>query len=283
MTKNIAIIDETFDINITSSYHLAIQVSSKGVCFAILDTVRVKFIAFKNIWFGENLEDESLFDKLDALFLTEGYLNRNYRHLFFNFICRKATLIPAPIYVDDDKESYLDFIDSSSDSEIVLSKLIPGVDAFLVYSMPEKVYQLANHHLDDPSFFHQASPFIENAIISSKGKSSANRVFIQINSNFADLLVIEGGTLKLYNTFSFKTLKDLIFYILYIYDQFRLPTQQTPLRLSGYFTSELLDQLGRYIRRIEYEEFNRSFTYSYTFNELEQHSYTNLINMFRCE
>lgn len=283
--RNVAIIDEIFDINITSSYHLCLQISSDGIAFAVLDTVRMKFVAFKNILFGEILDDDELFQKLDILLNTEGYLNRNYRLLSLYFASPNATLIPAPIYDSSRKAQFEEFLGSSRENHTIIEKYIKGIDAFLIFSMPYKLHQLALNQLDTPNFFHQSIPMIENAMVAAKGLAGSNRVYAQIYPGLMDIVVIQDGKMLLYNSFVYKTVKDLVFYILYLYDQFQLPTQHTTLEIAGNTDerSELVVMLKKYIREIVFQEFNRSFSYSYTFNELEQHHFSNLINLFRCE
>ena len=42
--KDLTIIDDSFDLNITSSYHISILAHSNGLSFAIMDAVRMKFL-----------------------------------------------------------------------------------------------------------------------------------------------------------------------------------------------------------------------------------------------
>jgi len=52
--KNIAIVDETFDINITASYHLSVELCKEGISYAVMDTVRKKYIALKTVIFEKS-------------------------------------------------------------------------------------------------------------------------------------------------------------------------------------------------------------------------------------
>ncbi len=283
--RNISILDDTFDINITSSYHLSIQISNNGLNFAVLDTVRMKFIALNNILFKEQLEGEALYQKLDNLFNTEGYLNRNYKYLNLYYVSPKATLIPASLYDETKKVSIEKLLGLSSDEHIVQAKFIQSLDSYILFSIPEKIFNLVLHKLDSPTIFHQSIPMIENAIIAAKGKLGSNRVYVNIHSDFADILVINDKKLLLFNSFNYQTYKDLAYYILNIYDQFKLPVKQTSLELFGLTDeqSDLYLLLKNYIHDIVFQDFNRSFSYSFAFNEIPQHYFSNLINLFRCE
>jgi len=282
---NIAIIDETFDINVTSSYHLSLQVCTHSISLAILDTIRMKFLAFKHIRFTEEIPDEEMPAKIESLFNTEPYLHRNYKHFYFAYITPSATLVPTPLFKEEDAQEFLKFSVPVKLSDKILHRPVSGLDAQLLYAVPEELINLTKHHISNTRFFHHAIPFIENGLIEAKGKSNTNRVLTQIHHHIIDIVVVQDGKFMLYNSFPYRTHEDLVFFVLYIFDQFALNTTETELIISGIIDkNEDFDALIRkYIRRISYQEFNRSFTYSYTFNDLPQHSFTNLINLFRCE
>lgn len=283
--RNHTILDPTFDIQITSSYHLAVQISPQNLSYVILDTVRMKFLAFKNVMFGMELEGEELYSKIANQIRTEGYLNRNFRHLSLYYSSPKASLIPAEYFNESKKESLADFLGPSSESQVLLHRYCKNLDAYLLFEIPKRIHSLTENGLDAPGYFHQSIPLIENAIHSSKGKANFNRIYAQVNPGFIDLVVVKAGKLVLYNSFHFKTEKDLAFYVLYVFDQFKLSTKQTTLEICGFTdeSDEYVQLLRSYIREIVFQEFNRSFSYSLSFNELAQHHFSNLINLFRCE
>ncbi|MCK5822249.1 MAG: DUF3822 family protein [Bacteroidales bacterium] len=283
--RNLFILDNSFDINITSSYHLSLQLHSGGLTFAILNTVHMKFLAFKNIVFEEKLDGDALFQKLNVLLSTEGYLKRNYKLCRVFYTYPKASLIPAPLFDKAESALYSEFMGQSENGLIQLEKYIKEIDAYLVYSIPENIHNLAMNSLDSPIFFHQAIPMIENAMIATRNTQGNNRVYAHIHPNFMDIIVIQDRKLLLYNSFPYKTEKDLVFYILYLFDLFQLPSQHTILELAGFIDerTEFFLMLKKYIKDIVFQEFNRSFNYSYKFNELPQHHFSNLINLFRCE
>jgi len=283
--KDLTIIDDSFDLNITSSYHISILAHSTGLSFAIMDTVRMKFLAFKHNTFGEALSGSLLYEKIESILAIDGYLNQNYKKLYFSIISPKATLVPSPIFDSAKKASYNSYLQIENEDSIVLDNYISTIDSYIIYSIPSRLYNQAINILDTPQFFHQSHPMIENAVTSAKSKSGKSKVYVNINHGFMDAIVVNNGQFQLSNSFSYKTDKDQVFYILYLYDQFKLPNESTILEISGEVQedSEMIRILRKHIRNVNFQQFNRGFSYSYTFNELIQYQFSNLINLFRCE
>ncbi len=283
--RDITIIDDSFDLNVTSSYHLSIIAHTRGFSFAVMDAVRMKFMVFKNNWFGDALKGDQFYDKIETIIAVDGYLNHNYKKISFCLANPQATLIPEPMFQVSDKDSFRPYLGEISDDDILIERFIPSLDSYILFSLPSRIYNQALNILDGPQFYHQSHPLIENALSGSKAKTGKSVVYVNIFNEFMDAVVIDDGQLKLYNSFPYKTDKDLVFYILYLYDQFKLLSENTRLEIAGLINenSELVSLLKRHIRHIQFQEFNRSFSYSYTFNELSQHHFSNLINLFRCE
>ena len=184
-----------------------------------------------------------------------------------------------------DKEKLSSLFGHQHEPEVLMENYLRDIDSYLVFSLPERLVRIAEDNLDAPQFFHQAYPLLEHALTQAKLKTGKTKVYVAIYPGFLDAVVILDGQLKLYNSFPYKSVKDLVFYILYLYDQFQLTNEQVPVELSGELDEhgELHHYLENYIRQIHFQTFNRSFSYSLGFNDLPQHKFANLINLFGCE
>lgn len=283
--RNIAIIDETFDTNITSTYHLSLQYGSNNFSFAILDTIRMKFIAFKNYWFASAITPENHAEHLRNLLHTEGYLIKNYKSVHFMYQAPGSLLIPGPLFSTDHAEDYFRFSGTVDPELEIHYRKVPSIDAFLLFQMRKDISELISGSLSDCKIFHHAFPQIENAVLDGKNKSLPSLLYADIHPTFIDLMLLHSGQLTFYNSFSIRNNEDLDYFILYLFDQFGLSQEETPLILSGFIElfPEALAVLEKYLKKISYLEFNKSYSYSYTFNDLVQHQFAHLINLARCE
>jgi hypothetical protein len=283
--RNIAIIDESFDSNGTSTYHLSIQYCEQYCSFAILDTIRMKYIAFKNFWFANLIPVTQQADHIRSLLLGESFLTRQYKSVYFMYLTPVSVLVPTPLFRKENPEVYLKYSSQPRQSDRILFRKIPAIDSFTVFPVPEVFASQVENLLHQVQFFHQSCPQINESIAESKGRVDRTRVLAYIHPGFAEILIIQSDQLLLYNTFAIRSTDDLVFFILYMYEQFSLSQEESPVLLAGYIemypgTSELLHQ---YVKHIVIREFPKSYTYSNTFRDLSQHHYSPLIQLARCE
>lgn len=281
--RDLHIVDKLFDVSITSSYHLSVLLDRSSLQYAILDTVRGKFLLFKTVSFGEILSDDALYQRLDKLIHTEPYLSRNYKKLSACVATQKQTLVPAPMFGLTEMDRYKKLFGHENEPESLLENYLKDLDSYIVFSLPERLINLMEDRLDAPQIFHQMNPLIQSALVHAKNQK--NLVYGCVYSQFIDVVVVQDRQLKLANSFPYRSAKDLVFYLLYVLDQFQLSGESTPLRLAGDVDdqSEVFQLLRQYIREITWQGFNRSYNYSVGFNEIVQHRYVNLIDLFGCE
>ena len=281
--RNIAVIDETFDINISSSYHLAIQVSSEGLCFAIMDTVRKKYIALKSLLFDDTLS-LSKEDQLARHLTRDNHLNRRYKTSGLIYTTPNSTLIPKPLFDPGRMEEMYSFSNQLPKNNVILSNDIRGIDSKVVFSVPGQILDALKDHPNEFKVYHQSCPEIENAALATRSNPNGDYVLVRLYVDFFDIVVFRKGKFELFNSFSYQTEEDLIFYILYAFEQLEFNTDKYKVILSGNVdeNSALTDKLSQFIPGISFEKFNKNFNYSYTFGQLSQHRFTNLISLYLC-
>jgi len=283
--RNIALIDESFDSNVTSAYNLAIQFSDKFLSVTVLDTLRNQFIAFKNYWFADPVPESHQGNHLQNLFQSEKFLKLQYRSVNFMYISPVSVLVPDPLFRKENPAIYFKYSAQLKNTDKIIYRKISSIDAFVVFTMPEDLINQIDNLLPHAQFFHQSCTQIETAMTESILPKGLTRVFTNVNNGFIDILVIRSEQVLLYNSFVAKNTNDLVFFILYMYEQFGLPQEEVPVILSGFIelypgAAELLNQ---YIKQIILRDLPKGYAYSHTFGDIEQHHYSQLMNLARCE
>jgi hypothetical protein len=72
-----------------------------------------------------------------------------------------------------------------------------------------------------------------------KSEEKRTEVFIQINKEFFDIVILIDGELKLYNNFLYVNSTDLIYFILYACKQLKIDTKKTPFHFIGDFSKKV--------------------------------------------
>jgi hypothetical protein len=281
---DIVFIDETFDINQTKNYHISIQAGLNGYSFSVLDTIRNKYILLKHFPFTKGLTMPLLEDKVAEINSNDEFLSREYRTVFFSFQSPRYTIIPGPLFKKDSLKTYFEFNHIIDDLDEIHYNGFKNIDAFNLFAIPSGLCRLMYKAFVNVRFFHQATSLVEYGLMHHGGKNHDKIVMVNLHGNYIDIVVVQGDKLLFCNTFPWKTEQDLIYFILYVYEQLKLSGEHTPVVISGELQkkSTTYDLLKLYLKRINFERRDDHFIYSYTFNEIDVHWFTNLFNLRMC-
>jgi len=282
---NRAIIDETFDSSATPGYHLSVQYGEHHCSLAILDTSTMKYIAFKNFWFSAPVPLKDQASHIRSLLQSEDYLATPYKTVFFMYLTPKSVLVPVSLFQKEKPRVYFNFSSLLLPTDKLIFRKIQAIDAYSVFAVPEDFYNQVSMLVQNVQFFHQTCPQIADAISESGDLAGGHRVLAGIHPGFVDLIVIRAEQLLLMNSFAIRNSDDLVFFILYMYEQFGLSQEESPLILSGFIemypgATSLLEQ---YLKKITLRGFPGNYNYCDSFSAITQHHFSPLINLARCE
>ena len=283
--RNISVFDESFDSQATSTYHLSIQYSEQNCSYSILDTSRMRYIAFRNFWFPGPVPAKKQADQIRSLLLGESCFAHSYKSVYFMYLTPFSVLVPTSLFMKENPGIYLKFSSQIKPTDKIVFRKIPAIDAFTVFPVPQDFVDQVGNILNDVQYFHQSCPQITETIAESTGLADHTRVLANINPGFVDLMIIRADQLLLYNSFAIRNTDDLVFFILYLFKHFGLLQEESPVILSGFVemypgTTELLHH---YVKTTAIREFPKSYTYSDIFSGLSQHHYSQLFNLALCE
>ena len=281
--QDFAFVDETLDINLTQSYYLSIQVNLNGLSFCILDPVRNKYIALSHQNFENDLAFDDLLNTIENIVKKNDFLSHSYKSIKFIWLSNKNTFIPSSYFNKDNPKKYFEFNQKLDDLDEIHYKELKYVDAYSVFVIPYQIANIFIKQFPDLNFYNQQIPFIEHALF--KYHSESKKVFVNVNDEFIDLSITESGKLLLYNNFMYKTELDMIYFIMYVFDQFNLNTENTELILSGFIDKKtsIYSKLKGFISHLKFDKLPEDFSYSYTFNQVPPQSFTTLFNLHLCE
>ncbi len=278
--------DETLNINATASYALSMQAGLDGFSYCILDSTRNKFIAIRHIPFSfEDFNSDVFSDKIISIIDTDEYLCCKYKSVRFVFNTTMYTLVPEPIFDKEQMKLFLSFNHELNDSEVLHSNSIRNAEAYIVFSLLYSLVEAVYMRFPNSKLYHSSVPFIESNLNRFKLKGNKAKVIANVNSIYFDIIVLNSSGMQLYNSFYYKNADDLVYYIMYIYDQLKLNPEEADILLSGILTknSEAYLKLKRFVRNIIFDKLNEQFQYSYIFNDVPSGMFTNIVNLHKCE
>ena len=281
--QEFAFVDETLDINLTLSYQLSIQAGLNGLSFCILDTVRNKFIALSHKNFEKDLLIDDLQKSVNEYIDSNELLNKPFKSTRIIWLSDKCTLIPDELFDEKNLKKYFEFNQKLDELDEIHYKKLKYNESYSVYTIPNQLAGLFCKKFNNISFYNQQIPFINNILF--KHHSETKKAFLHINVDFIDIGISQDSKLLFYNNFRYKTDHDLMYFIMYIYDQLNLNTDNTELIISGIKDkkSVFFSKLKDFIRHIKFDKLPDEYSYSYTFNKIPEHTFANLFNLYLCE
>ena len=257
----------------------------KGFSFCIIDTSLQKYIALKHYKFEKISSYASSLNKLNEIFNNDELLYNKFKSVKLIFASQRETLVPLPLFSNEDIKKYFYFNQSEEKNEEVLYNKIKNSDAVNIFSIPTKFINFFNNKFDNITYYHQSTPFIENALIENKNQKFDYKVYVYNYEFFFDVIVISPQKLLFYNTFKYKNENDFAYYLMNVFEQLKLNPSQTPVYLMGDITkqSDCYNIIKKFITNIYFKKLSNSFDYSYVFNQIPEHYFFNMLNLYQCE
>jgi hypothetical protein len=273
--------DETLDINSTENYELSVQVSTDGLTFCLLDTIRNKFVLIRSFEPEENKYFKT--DKVNEILSNDDFLTRRYRKVNLVIPSPKFTIVPAPLFDPGKKDEYFTFNHLSNDGNIIISNKLNDPDAFLVFSVSKPIVDLLHSYHPGVLPYHQAKPLL-NHISHSRKSVNGNYIHIHVEREFFNLIIFDHNLMKFCNSFKYRNITDILYFVLNVFRNLGIKQEET-IHLSG--LTEKYDDLSSnfsiYVRNIKFAEPAGNFTFSYVFNDTPLHRFLNLFSVVNCE
>jgi hypothetical protein len=273
--------DETLDINSTENYELSVQVSPDNISFCLLDSIRRKFILIRS--FEAELNKLYDTDKIKEILSGDDFLIRKYKKTSIVMPSKKFTLVPASLFDPAKKEEYFRFNHNKDEKEIIITNKINDPDIYLISAVSKPVYEILNFFFPDNNPVHHIKPLF-NHISHIRKSISGNYIHVHIERDFFNLIIFHSSDLKFCNTFCYRNVSDILYYVLNVFKTLNIKHEET-IYFSG--LTEKYDDISSgfsmYVRNLKFSEISGNCTFSYVFNATNLHRYINLFSLTTCE
>lgn len=270
--------------NYYDNSEISIQVSLDGFSFCINSKEDHQIRALRHYRFKHTIILEDILNNTDAILQKDELLRLPFSGIRVCYLNRKSTIVPND-FVDPDKlNKILEFNQPVDDLDEVHSNFIPDCESKLVFAVPTYFAGLIAEKYKEVKFINQATPLL-NYSLDKNIDSSHSKVFIQLNKGFFDLVIIDEGKLKLFNSFLFVDATDLLYFILYTCKQLNIDLATTPTYILGEYArnGKLTRELLPYVSNPKQIEDKNSITLSHTLKSIDQIRFFSLLNLQFCE
>ncbi|MGD0581318.1 MAG: DUF3822 family protein [Bacteroidales bacterium] len=273
--------DETLDINATENYELSVEMSAHDLAFCIFDGIRNKFIMLRSFV----PEDQKKFtpDQVRSIITKDDFLKKNYGKVHCVLSSSRFTLIPEALYDPGRKDEYFSFNHTISESSVIFTDRLKDPDSYLLFAFSKPYAEIIREFFPKSVPLHHLRPLFDQ-IHHERKNPGDNYIHAHIEADYFNLIIYSNNTLQLCNSFLYRNVSDILYYILNVFRNLNIKQEET-IVLSGLAErfDDLSSNLSLYIRNIKYAGLTGNFTFSYVFNEIPLHRYITLFSAGSCE
>ncbi|HRS54561.1 MAG TPA: DUF3822 family protein, partial [Bacteroidales bacterium] len=193
--------------------------------------------------------------------------------------------IPSSLFDEKYKNYYCQYYHpiESSFIEICADSLL-SLNMVNLYYLNKNLKEVINKMFNKADIFHSSTTLITGLFSMFKNNINEYTAFINLGVNYFNLIVIGQEGLIFFNSFKYKNPDDVLYHTLFVFEQFKLKQQTTPLYLAGEIdtNSEFYELLYKYIGKLHLLERNKEFDYSYVLDTVKEHLYFSAFNKELC-
>jgi hypothetical protein len=207
-------------------------------------------------------------DTLKEIFEKTDFLKRAYTKVRCVVTTPSQTLIPVVEGLSIDPETALGFNVNLAFDQEIFTNALASIDAVMAFAVNKELVSIVSNRFPQVEFIHAAASTISYGIELAAGNSQAS-MYIVLHEGLLEICLIENNKLKLYNTFAFQTPEDLVYYPLFIAEQFKLSTESLQLYLAGNIAraTPAFDIMQKYFAHVQMAPLDKRSKYAVRMEE----------------
>jgi hypothetical protein len=273
MTRKVIKKTSTLSLKTIKENKLSIQFNLDGFSFSIYSTASNKVVYFREYVF-ENVQTspENLLLKIEAIFKTDTYLQNDFITVSVIHQNNLSTLVPDRFFDEKELTSYLNFNIKTLATDFISFDAIEVLDAKNIYIPYVNINNYLFQNFGEFEYKHHSTVLIENLLKNTT--NTTKTMYVNVSKTTIDVIVLEKEKLILFNTFSYNSKEDFIYYVLFVAAQLNLDVHEFPLYFMGKITlnSTTYKLTYQYIKNVYFLESTNTI-----FNEFNIPSHSNYI------
>jgi hypothetical protein len=209
------------------------------------------------------------------------FSDKTYKHVFINIFEKQFTLCPNAFYNEENNRTLLEFNAGSIGEKLVVTDDVNS-DIKLIYTIDESLKSTIDRLFPHHQLKHTLT-VLSKLLIQSEELVKED-IVLSIHHNYIEVVVKQGHQLTLANQFSIKTEEDVLYYVLFILEQYQLNPLTVNITIAGniHSSSNLVISLKKYVKTIHLALGHKSIDWSSITGAPQHFNYT-LLNRLFCE
>ncbi len=262
------------------NYHLSLQISIDGFCFALFHLTSQTYIGVAEYVMSNNT-DQTVTAFFEEVVKEDQWLQGTFKSVSAAFTATNNTLIPSALFEEERIEDYLSINIRSNRSDKLLHNRLIKSEIINCFTLDKDIYNVITKQYPGANLIHQGTIQIEAA---AHQQLKNPTIFLQFNRKSIDIVAVKDEQTQLMNSFDYKTSEDVIYYLLYVMEQLAFNQNDTTVLLMGNIQKEsnVYKLLYKYIHTLSLVEWPAVVQYAQPVKGLASHQFHLLIQQYLC-
>lgn len=274
MGVRLEIIEDQFSKYTTNQNELSILVGVDSLSYIVTNANRDVLL----------LRECSLADsKLHDFFLRDEYLRLSYQNVKAAIASSIFTMIPTRLYNIAERRAYLQQVVELEANMDVRADDLLAIKATNVYGIERDRLDTVRKFVGGGKIFHATTALLQYLLLINEKKGRT--VFIHVYERKLTLTLLEGTNLLFVNTFEYNSAKDFLYYVMLVFEQYKLAPEEVPAFVSGQLVedSEVYQMVKRYIYKLEFLALPHFLNFSSKWQQHQPHFFADLFGLTQCK
>ncbi len=233
---------------------LSIQFSLDGFSFCISNSETKEILLFTKYTFTSSIASpELLLEKIIRIFSTDKDLQQNFSSVFAIHQNNLATLVPNKLFDRSNLAPYLKYTVKTLKTDFITYDLHDFIAVNTVYIPYVNINNYLFHNFGEFVYKHHATVLVDKLLSYTK-QNSEQQFFVHVSPSNIDIVVSKEGKLIFYNSFSYGSKEDFIYYILFTAEQLQMDPNVFQLTFMGAIEkeSDIYSITHTYVRNVHF-------------------------------
>ena len=267
---------ESFNIGLSSRYHLSIQLGIYHFSYCLLNTTTFTYDYIKKYPLTSK---EDTATEITEIINNDSVLKAEFSSQSVAFVNFPSTLVPDMLFIEKEAKTILAF-NTKVNGKVLIDNIVLQ-KARLIYSVPESILNIVNIFFTKAKCKSQESILIQQY---SQLNTEKRKAYLDLNEEKVVITIFNCDKIIFNNSFKYTSKEDLLYYVLFSFEQLNISPDSIDVTVFGNIedTDEHFSLMYEYIRNIKLGKRPHNFTFPNEFQHLANHKYFGLFTQILC-
>ncbi len=260
--------------------HLSIQINSSSIFFLIVDDNLNEFKIFLHFEFDKDFNSTQIAENIDQIILENKILGSNFKSTSISISNYMNCIVPKEYF---DKNKVLDVLKFNHKIDFKLKEkyeFIEPINSYILFTVPFEIFTSLNSNYKN-SVWKSSSEIFLTQLYKNKYIAKHN-FFIYIEEEYIEIAFFEDSNLIFFNCFCYKTMNDIIYFLLNVFEKLNLKVHKNEINILGQvdLNSFIHVELDKIFHKVNFISRNKNINCKIS-TSIKLHKYYKIFNQHK--